>query len=133
MKHPLSRRDFLKLAGALPLGFALPRLFRTLNSSASSLPSKPKNVLIVVFDAFSAFDISVFGFHRQTTPNIARLAKRAIIYRNHFAAGNFTSPGTASLLTGVLPWTHRAINLNGTVADFFWSEMSLAHSRIIIE
>lgn len=119
MKDHLSRRDFLKLIGVLPLSYALPRPLRTLSPLASSRQDKPKNVLVIVFDALSAFDVSVYGFNRKTTPNIDRLSARAIIYRNHFAGGNFTTPGTASLLTGVLPWTHRAINLNGTVADSF--------------
>jgi len=74
-------------------------------------------VIMVVFDAFSAYDISLYGYDRETTPVISSLAKRAVVYHNHFAGGNFTSPGTASLLTGVLPWTHRAFNLNGTVTD----------------
>jgi arylsulfatase A-like enzyme len=84
-----------------------------------SAQEKPKNVIIVIFDAFSAYDISLYGYARQTTPNIDRLAERAVVYHNHFSAGNFTSPGTASLLTGVLPWTHRALNINGKVIESF--------------
>jgi arylsulfatase A-like enzyme len=115
MNNQINRRDFLKLAGLLPLGLATPRLLRMLDAHALT-QERPKNVLVIIFDAFSAYDISSYGFARQTTPNIDRLAKRAVVYHNHFAAGNFTTPGTASLLTGVLPWTHRAINLNGEVA-----------------
>ena len=46
---------------------------------------------------------------------MARFAERGYVYHNHYAAGNFTSPGTVSLLTGVYPWRHRASNLNGIV------------------
>jgi arylsulfatase A-like enzyme len=52
-------------------------------------------------------------------PNLSRLADRAVVYHNHYAASSFTSPGTASLLTGVMPWTHRALESKGTVADRF--------------
>ena len=116
MKNRFNRRDFLKLAGFLPLNFTAPHLLQAFNTQPS-LQGKPKNVLVIIFDALSAYDISLYGYQRQTTPNIDRLAKRAVVYHNHFAAGNFTTPGTASLLTGVLPWTHRALNLNGKVAD----------------
>ncbi|HET6846870.1 MAG TPA: sulfatase-like hydrolase/transferase, partial [Anaerolineales bacterium] len=51
----------------------------------------------------------------------ARLAERAIVYHNHSAGSNFTTSGTASLLTGTLPWTHRAIGPNGTVDKRFIS------------
>lgn len=115
MKKILNRRDFIKLAGMLPVGAITSRFLQTLTPPQAA--EKRQNVLIIVFDAFSAYNISLYGYGRNTTPNIDRLAKRGIVYHNHFAGGNFTSPGTASLLTGVLPWTHRAFNRNGTVID----------------
>ena len=36
------------------------------------------------------------------------------MYHNHYAGSNFTTPGTASLLTGTLPWTHRALQAKNT-------------------
>ena len=74
-----------------------------------------KNILIIVFDAFSARHISTYGYSRETTPNINRLAERAIVYHNHHAGGNFTTPGTASLLTGTLPWVHRAFGYSNQI------------------
>lgn len=112
MYKGFNRRDFLKVAGLVPLGLAVPRLTRAMDYLSTG-----QNVIVIVFDALSAHDISLYGFARQTTPNIDRLARRAVVYRNHFAAGNFTTPGTASLLTGVLPWTHRALDLNGRVSE----------------
>ncbi len=118
MNHRMNRRDFLKLAGLLPLGLSAQRLSHWLDAPVRA-QGQPANVIVLIFDAFSAYDTSLYGFARQTTPNLDRLAKRAVVYHNHFSAGNFTTPGTASLLTGVLPWTHRAINLNGRVAEPF--------------
>ncbi|MFC1997702.1 sulfatase-like hydrolase/transferase [Chloroflexota bacterium] len=117
MSTNLNRRDFLKLASLGSLGMAVPQFFYRAadTKSESNLP----NVLVVVFDAFSAYHISLFGYQRETTPNLSRLAKKAVVYHNHYANGNFTTTGTASLLTGTLPWTHRALNHNDTVADPF--------------
>ena len=70
----------------------------------------------MVFDAFSAANISLYGYERDTTPNLRRVAKQAIVYHNHYAGSNFTTSGTASLLTGTLPWTNRALQANGQVA-----------------
>ena len=106
MKKQITRRDFLKLAGLLPLGVAAPRFLKSLNAQ-----QKQKNVIVIVFDALSAYNVSLYGYQRETMPNLARLAERAIVYHNHYAGGNFTTPGTASLLTGTLPWTHRAFDL----------------------
>jgi arylsulfatase A-like enzyme len=113
MKRHISRRDFLKLAGLLPFSMAAPRL---VNSLASIQP-QAQNVIVVVFDAFSASNISLYGYQRETTPNLARLAERAIVYHNHYAGANFTAPGTATLLTGTLPWTHRAFHHAGRVEE----------------
>ena len=116
--RPVSRRDFLKLVGALPLGWAAAKTL-PFGNARNNIQSGHPNVLIVLFDALSAYDMSSYGFDRATTPNINRLAQRAIRYHNHFSGGNWTKPGTASLLTGVLPWTHRALNLNGRVSAPF--------------
>jgi choline-sulfatase len=74
------------------------------------------NILIVVFDAWAAQNMSLYGYERETTPQLTRLAERAIVYHNHYAAGNYTTPGTASLLTGLYPWTHRAMRFLNPVA-----------------
>ena len=117
MNRSLDRREFLKLAGLLSLSYAIPQ-FGVAPGASQPTPGG-QNVLLVVFDALSAYHTSLYGYHRQTMPNLDQLAERAIVYHNHFAGGNFTTPGTASLLTGTLPWTHRAINHNGTVDKAF--------------
>jgi arylsulfatase A-like enzyme len=108
-----SRRDFLKLAGMLPLGLGARGML------GSGLQPELQNILVIVFDALSAHNISLYGYGRQTTPNLDRLASRAIVYHNHYAASSFTTPGTASLLTGTLPWTHRAMQSRGRMAEPF--------------
>jgi arylsulfatase A-like enzyme len=58
------------------------------------------------------------------------LAERAIVYHNHFSSAPWTLPGTASIFTGVYPWTHRAfnsratsINLSGIIDKFHSSNL----------
>ncbi len=114
MASRMNRRDLLRLAGLLPLSLSAPRWTRRLSGAEGQ-----QNVIVVVFDAFSAYNIALYGYERDTTPNLRRLAKRAMVYRNHYAGSNFTTSGTASLLTGTLPWTHRAIKGNGEVAPDF--------------
>jgi arylsulfatase A-like enzyme len=115
MAPRISRRDFLKMSGLAQLGLASPRLARSLAGLRAPNPAA-KNIIVLVFDALSGLNLALDGYARETAPNLTRLAKRAIVYHNHFAASNFTSSGTASLLTGTLPWTHRAIEDRGTVA-----------------
>lgn len=116
MKNQLNRRDFIKLAGLMPLSILAPRFERMLEAP-QPLSGQNKNVLVIVFDAFSAYHVSMYGYQRETTPNLAKLAERAVVYHNHHAGGNFTTPGTASLLTGTLPWTHRAFEAKARVTE----------------
>lgn len=116
MMNTISRRDFLKLMGLLPLSAIESQLqLSTLQSQAGG----SQNVIIVVFDAFSAYHISMYGYQRETTPNLARLAERAVIYHNHYAGGNFTTPGTSTLLTGTLSWQHRAFAHNAGLDESY--------------
>ena len=101
----------------LPVSLAAPHLANSF--PPMQLNGKADNVIIIVFDAFSASNTFLHGYPRETTPNISKLSEKAIVYHNHYAGGNFTTPGTATVLTGAHPWTHRAFRRNGTVEDAF--------------
>jgi arylsulfatase A-like enzyme len=118
-KNQLTRRDFLKALGVSSLALTGLAKSRPSPYDNHQVGQTPPNILILVFDALSAADVSLYGFTRQTTPNLDRASKQATVYHHHYAPGNFTTPGTASLLTGVYPWTHRAINLQGQTTDYF--------------
>jgi arylsulfatase A-like enzyme len=124
----LSRRDFLKLLLLLPLlkvrlptsatrPVASPQ--RRTSAEGEGPLSNPPNILILVLDAFSAKNASLYGYRRHTTPNLERFAQRATVFHQHYAGGSFTLPGTTSLLTGAYPWSHRGLHLFGTALDKF--------------
>jgi arylsulfatase A-like enzyme len=106
-----SRRDFLKVAGTTLASMLTSRRPLSLKSTNSEQP----NIIIILWDAFSARHLSLYGYPRLTTPNIDAFAQHSTVFRNHYSGGNFTTTGTASMLTGMLPWKHRAINYGGLV------------------
>lgn len=112
----LNRRDFLKIlsavSGSVALSSVLPRSFPA-GLQADRLPA---NIIVIVMDAMAGGNLSLYGYRRKTVPNFERFAERANVYHSHFSAGNYTTPATASLLTGTYPWTHRAINITGLIA-----------------
>ena len=112
---PLTRRDMIKLLATLPLGLAAGRFLPYRGESLVSRETSYSNILILVLDALSASHMSLYGYPRETTPNIDSFAKRCLVYHRHYATGNFTTPGTASFLTGTYPWLHRGLHLNGTI------------------
>ncbi len=114
--NSLSRRDFLKLLGTVFSSQLIGNKPVDLMSQVHYSGDIP-NVFIFVFDSLSARHISLHGYPRQTMPNLAEFASNANVYHHHYAGGNFTAPGTATLLTGTYPWTHRSTQLNFGMLD----------------
>ena len=118
----LSRRDFLRVSAGLPGALLLSKAAPRLRASDPDQANHRPNIVILVLDAMSASNLSLYGYRRKTTPNFERFAERANVYNAHYSAASFTTPGTASLLTGLYPWTHRAINESGLIARHLASQ-----------
>ena len=82
-----------------------------LTQSYAAAENKP-NIILVTFDALAARNMSVYGYHRQTTPFIDEWAKKASLFTNLKAAGTLTALTTASLMTGKRTWTHNTFQLH---------------------
>lgn len=65
------------------------------------------NIILVIFDTLTACDMSVYGYHRETTPFIQKWAKGAYLFTNVKSESNFTPPTVSSIMTGKRVWTHR--------------------------
>ena len=84
-----------------------PETIRTENpATTNSAAENRHNIILVTFDALSAYDMSVYGYSRQTTPFISEWAKKASLFTRLEAAGTFTVLTTTSLMTGKRTWTH---------------------------
>ena len=71
------------------------------------LPATPKgapNVLLVVMDTVRADDTSLHGYARDTTPNLAALASRGLMFERAIATAPWTLPSHASMFTGRWSW-----------------------------
>lgn len=110
-----NRRDFLKLSLAVPAAAGLSSLLPARDPDVNPQETTKPNVIIIVLDTLSGRNLSLYGYPRSTTPNFEKFAEHANVYNAHHAGGNFTVPGTASILTGLYPWTHRAINHSGFI------------------
>jgi arylsulfatase len=76
---------------------------------------KPQNVLLIVVDTLRADRLGVYGDDRGLTPAIDALAAQGILFENVVAQSAWTSPATASILTGTDPTTHGIRGLGDTI------------------
>jgi arylsulfatase A-like enzyme len=115
--NKFNRRDFVKLAGLGGASFLAPRLHRF--AAPESINPKAPNILVILFDTFSANHISLHGYPRETTPKLNAFMDQATVYHHHIAAAPYTSTATASILTGTHAWAHRVFFHGQTPHEFF--------------
>jgi arylsulfatase A-like enzyme len=72
---------------------------------AAASPREP-SVVLILLDTLRADRTSVYGCERDTTPNLARLARRGVVFDEAFSTSSWTWPSTASILTGRAPEEH---------------------------
>ena len=68
-----------------------------------------KNVLLVVVDQWRADCVPYLGTPHLHTPNLDRLCRAGVTFRNHVTATVPCGPARASLLTGLYAMNHRAV------------------------
>ena len=60
----------------------------------------PPNILFVFADDHAAHAIGAYGSQINTTPNIDRLAREGMLFRNAFVTNSICAPSRATILTG---------------------------------
>ena len=61
------------------------------------------NVLFLILDTVRAQDLSLYGYQRQTSPEIDRFASTGVTFDRAIAPAPWTLPSHASMFTGVAP------------------------------
>jgi len=109
---PVATLSVLLLAACFPL-HRTPRLSSPLSSAV--LPVNTPNVIVITLDTVRADHLSLYGYGRDTTPNLNRLAQESVVYTNAISTGNMTLSSHASIFTGLYPSWHQA-HLDGNHA-----------------
>jgi len=73
-------------------------------------PPAPQNVLLISIDTCRADHLSLYGYARETTPTLERLAADGVVFDQAFVQVTDTTPSHASLFTSRYPFVHGAAN-----------------------
>jgi arylsulfatase A-like enzyme len=108
-------RSAALVAAAVTILVAVASLGRPSAARPAGRQAGQPNVILITLDTVRADHLSSYGYSRQTTPNLDRLA--ATVYDHAIASSNWTLPSHASILTGVSPRRHGAHDHKGGVAQ----------------
>ena len=70
--------------------------------------SERPNVLLMIWDTSRAKSVSLYGYDRTTTPNLAALADSSLTFRFARSVSSYTLTSHLSMMTGVYPSHHGA-------------------------
>jgi arylsulfatase A-like enzyme len=85
---------------------------------AATISERPKtNVLLVTFDAFTAEEMSLYGYEQPTTPNLDAFARQSTVFTNFYSGSTSTTPCIGVMLTGAYPSESLVYGLAGEVPE----------------
>jgi len=61
------------------------------------------NVVLVMVDTLRADHLGCYGYDRDTSPNLDRLAASGVLFENFYSVAPWTNPAIATLFTGKYP------------------------------
>ncbi|NNE07460.1 MAG: sulfatase [Gemmatimonadetes bacterium] len=105
-------RDRRNLRGPIASGRRSPRALPLLFLAALLLQCggapRPPDIVLIVVDTLRADHLGCYGYERDTSPAIDRLAAESILFERAYSTAPWTLPAFASILTGLYPHEHGA-------------------------
>ena len=83
---------------------------RALSQLPPSAPGRP-NIVVIVVDTLRADHVSSYGYARQTTPILDRLAQLGVSFQNAISTSSWSLPSHVSLVTGRYLFEHGVGNV----------------------
>ena len=108
----------LLVLGPSLLGLLLTFNILVLVYSYASTPEGP-NIIVISIDTLRADHLGSYGYERNTSPNIDKLAEKGILFENAYSQGSWTFPSMASMHTSLYPTQIGVDNLNTKIHDSF--------------
>ncbi len=71
---------------------------------------KKPNILFISVDSLRADHMSLYGYKKETTPNLCRLAEKSVVFDHAISAAAWTGASVSSMLTGLYPVSHGFTN-----------------------
>lgn len=103
MKHILPSLYIVAVLIVFPTGSA----FSPENVQAAS--KKDFNIVLITIDTLRADHLSCYGYERETSPHMDKIAEEGILFKNVIAPSSWTAPSMVSLFTSTYPVNHGVV------------------------
>jgi arylsulfatase A-like enzyme len=77
----------------------------------------PLNIVLIGVDTLRRDHVGCYGYDRNTTPNVDRLAREGILFENAISQSPWTLPSFATVLTSLYPAQHGGINSRSPIRE----------------
>jgi arylsulfatase A-like enzyme len=107
-------------------GWDAVREYRTV-AGLTRPPSGARNVVLIVWDTVRAYNLGLYGYFRDTSPNLSRWAQKGVRYNRALAPAPWTYPSHSCFFTGQWPfklnsqWTFKLDTPDPTLAEYLAS------------
>ncbi len=95
----------------MSLAFALVAALAAAAACRPAVRGNGRNVLLVTFETTRADHLTPYGYARETSPFLARLAAEGALFEHASSASPRTNPSLASIMTALYPHEHGVRNL----------------------
>lgn len=82
----------------------------------SATASRP-HIILYVIDTLRPDRLHCYGYPFPTSPHLDRLAQESVRFRSVVAQSSWTKPATATILTGLAPHQHGAVDFSDQLPD----------------
>ncbi|MCK4825928.1 sulfatase, partial [bacterium] len=110
-KWPLALFGLLVLA-SIGLYYGEPlyaKLFFRPEESDFYMEDRP-NIVLIVVDALRPDHLGCYGYSRDTSPKIDRVAREAMVFKKGYAQGNWTLVSISTLFSSLYPTSHNVLS-----------------------
>jgi arylsulfatase A-like enzyme len=85
--------------------------------STCSRTEKPVNVLLISIDMLRPDHLGCYGYARNTSPNIDKLASEGVVFENHVSSSSWTLPAHAAMFTSLPDSLHGCTDTDKKLCD----------------
>jgi arylsulfatase A-like enzyme len=75
------------------------------------------NIVLISIDTLRADHLGSYGYERNTSPNIDKLAEKGVLFENAYSQAPWTLPSVATFFTSLYPVEHSATSITRKLPD----------------